>query len=183
MNFSAGEKMEEYDQVVKVVLIGDSSVGKSNILSRFSKDEFMMNSQSTVGVEFASKIVELDSKKKIKVQMWDTAGQERYKSITNTYYYRSQGALVVFDITKYSSFESVDRWVNQIRQFAGPHVVILLIGNKSDLKHLRAVTKEEALEKAEALGNLEYIETSALNNCHIAETFNTLVQSKFIYKV
>lgn len=177
MNFSENEKIDDFDHVVKVVFIGDSGVGKSNILSRYCRDEYMLNSQSTVGVEFASKIVETDTNKKVKVQIWDTAGQERFKSVTNTYYYRSQGALVVFDITKHSSFENVNRWVNQLREYAGDDVVIVLVGNKSDLKSLRAVTKEDALEKASLLGNLDYVETSALNNSHINETFSLLVNS------
>jgi Ras-related protein Rab-11A len=180
MNFSDNERMEDFDHVIKVVFIGDSAVGKTNILSRFCRDEYIHNSQSTVGVEFASKLIETEKGKKIKVQIWDTAGQERFKSITNTYYYRSQGALVVFDITKYSSFENVDRWVNQLRQFAGNEVVIILVGNKSDLKSTRSVNKNEALEKAASLGGLEYIETSALNNSQITETFTILVNSKKI---
>jgi Ras-related protein Rab-11A len=180
MNFSTNDKMEnfDHDHVIKVVFIGDSGVGKTNILSRYCRDEFMLNSQSTIGVEFASKTISLDNGKIIKTQIWDTAGQERYKSVTNTYYYRSQGALVVFDITKPSSFKSVDRWVSQLREFAGNDVVIVIVGNKSDLRSLRAITKEEALEKASALGDLDYIETSALSNCFINDTFNILVKSK-----
>ncbi len=89
-----------------------------------------------------------------------------------------QGALVVFDITKSSSFNSVDKWVSQLRELVGPEVVIILVGNKSDLKSLRAVTKEEALEKASQLGNMEYMETSALNNTHINETFHLIVSSR-----
>lgn len=177
MNFADQDNSEEVDYVIKVVFIGDSSVGKTNILSRFCKDEFMMNSQSTIGVEFASKTINVEDKN-IKVQIWDTAGQERFKSITNTYYYRAQGALVVFDMTKYSSFESVDKWISEIKQYAGKDVVIILVGNKSDLKQVRVVTSEEAKAKAEELGNIMYIETSALNNTHINETFKMLVTSK-----
>ena len=171
------DKIDNFDHVIKVVFIGDSGVGKTNILSRFCRDEFMVNCQSTIGVEFASKTIILENEKIIKIQIWDTAGQERYKSVTNTYYYRSQGAFVVFDITKSSSFNSVDKWVSQLRVLVGPEVVIILVGNKSDLKSLRAVTKEEALEKASLLGNMEYMETSALNNTHINETFHLLVTS------
>ncbi len=174
-----GHDKEEdyYDYVSKIVLVGESGVGKTNILSRFCKDEFTANSQSTLGVEFATKIVNVEEKK-LRIQIWDTAGQERYKAITNSYYINAKGALVVFDITKYSSFESVNKWISELRGIAGKDIIIVLVGNKSDLKHIRAVTKEEALEKAEALGNLDYIETSALNNTHIQDCFNTLSLSK-----
>jgi Ras-related protein Rab-11A len=185
MNFLGNEGKEEFDHVIKVILIGDSGVGKTNIISRLCKDEFLVESKSTVGVEFASKLIELENKKVIKMQLWDTAGQERYKAITNTYYYRSQGALVVFDITKLSSFKSVDKWVNQLREHAGPDVTLVLVGNKSDLKTLRAVSMEEALETASNLGNMEYIETSALQNSHINDAFTSLVSSKYniIYNI
>jgi Ras-related protein Rab-11A len=179
MNFLGSEGKEDFDHVIKVILIGDSGVGKTNIISRLCKDEFLVESKSTVGVEFASKLIELENKKVIKMQLWDTAGQERYKAITNTYYYRSQGALVVFDITKLTSFKNVDKWVTQLREHAGPDVTLVLVGNKSDLKTLRAVSMEEALEKAANLGNMDYIETSALQNSHINDAFTSLVTSKF----
>jgi Ras-related protein Rab-11A len=178
MNFLDNKK-EDFDHVIKVILIGDSGVGKTNIISRLCKDEFLVESKSTVGVEFASKLIELENKKVIKMQIWDTAGQERYKAITNTYYYRSQGAVVVFDITKVSSFKNVDKWVTQMREHAGPDVTIVLVGNKSDLKSLRAITVEEALDKAASLGNTEYIETSALHNSHINDAFSSLVKSTY----
>ena len=180
MNFLGNEGSENFDHVIKVILIGDSSVGKTNILSRLCKDEFLVESKSTVGVEFASKLIELNNKKLIKMQLWDTAGQERYKSITNTYYYRSQGAVIVFDITKVSTFKSVDKWVAQLREYAGPDVTLVLVGNKSDLKTLRAVSVEEALEKAASLGNTEYIEASALQNSHVNEAFLNLVTSRIL---
>lgn len=178
MNFSTKEVKEDdyYDYVCKVVMVGESGVGKTNILSRFCRDEFTANSKSTLGVEFATKIIPIEDKK-IRVQIWDTAGQERYKAITNSYYINAKGALVVYDITKYSSFEQVNKWVNELRNIAGKDIVIILIGNKSDLKNIRAVPKEEALEKAESLGGLEYLETSALNNTHIIDTFNSLTNS------
>jgi small GTP-binding protein len=168
---------EEYDHVIKVVFIGDSGVGKTNILSRYCNNEFLPNSKTTIGVEFASKILNIDGRK-IKTQIWDTAGQERFKSITNTYYYRSQGAFVVYDITKKTSFENVDKWVNQLRQSAGPEVSIILVGNKTDLNSLRAVSKKETIEKANLLGDLEFVETSAMSNINIKEAFEKLVTSK-----
>jgi Ras-related protein Rab-11A len=169
---------EEYDHVIKVVFIGDSGVGKTNILSRFCRNEFMADSKSTIGVEFASKILQVEGRK-IKVQIWDTAGQERFKSITNTYYYRAQGAFVVYDITKNISFENVDKWIEQLRQYAGAEVSVILVGNKSDLKSLRAVTKQDGVEKANLLGDIGFLETSALNNTNIDEAFKLLVTSNY----
>lgn len=178
MNYSKNENREEefYDYVCKIVLVGESGVGKTNILSRFCRDEFLADSKSTLGVEFATKILKIEDKK-IRIQIWDTAGQERYKAITNSYYINAKGALVVFDMTRYSSFENVDKWVAELRNIAGKDIIIILVGNKSDLKNLRAVTKEEALEKAQNLGNLEYFETSALSSTYVQETFNSLTSS------
>jgi small GTP-binding protein len=177
MNFANKEKEEDYyDYVCKVVLVGESGVGKTNILSRFCKDEFLANSTSTLGVEFATKIINIEDKK-VRVQIWDTAGQEKYKAITNSYYINAKGALVIYDITKFSSFESIEKWIDELRDVAGKDIIILLVGNKTDLKHLRAVAKEEGEEKAKKLGNLQYIETSAMNNTHIQDAFQNLTQS------
>lgn len=184
MNYNDGDKTDEeyYDYVCKAVLVGESGVGKTNILSRFCKDEFMHNSQATLGVEFATKVIDVDNKK-LRIQIWDTAGQERYKSITNSYYINAKGALAVFDITKYSSFQKIDKWVSDLKQIAGKDITIIMVGNKGDLKNIRAVTREEAEQKAQELGDLIYIETSALNNTHINDVFQTLSNSKiYIYK-
>ena len=102
---------EDYDCLFKVVLIGDSGVGKSNLLSRFTKNEFNLESKATIGVEFATKTVMVEPDKKCKAQIWDTAGQERYRAITSTYYRGALGALLVYDITKPKTFESVERWL------------------------------------------------------------------------
>jgi len=147
------DKDEEYnDYVTKIVLVGESSVGKTNILTRFVKNIFDENSRSTLGVEFATKIVDVDGKK-LRMQIWDTAGQERYKAITNSYYIHARGAFVVFDITKNSTFISVDRWIKELRNIAGNDISIILIGNKSDLSENRAVSIEEAKEKALSYSN------------------------------
>ncbi len=147
-------KEEDYtDYVTKVVLIGESSVGKTNILTRFVKNEFDENSKSTLGVEFATKIIDIDGKK-LRLQVWDTAGQERYKAITNSYYIHARGGFVVFDITKTSSFVSVDKWISELRNIAGDDISIILIGNKSDLSQNRAVSEEEAKAKAKCYSKL-----------------------------
>lgn len=126
-----------------VVLIGDSGVGKSNLLSRFTRNEFNLDSKSTIGVEFATRSIQVDSKT-IKAQIWDTAGQERYRAITSAYYRGAVGALLVYDISKHQTYENVTRWLKELRDHADANIVIMLVGNKSDLRHLRAVPTEEA---------------------------------------
>jgi Ras-related protein Rab-11B len=138
---------EEYDLIIKIVLIGDSSVGKSNILLRYLRNDFKFDSKATVGVEFGSKNFNLDDVK-IKAQIWDTAGQERYRSITNAYYKGAKGALVVYDITRPNTLDSVDRWITELKKSSDENVTILLIGNKSDMEADRKVSKEEGEEKA-----------------------------------
>lgn len=108
---ASARENEEYDYLFKIVLIGDSGVGKSNLLSRFTKNEFNLESKATIGVEFAAKSISLDNGQLVKAQIWDTAGQERYRAITNTYYRGAVGALLVYDITKSKTFESVERWL------------------------------------------------------------------------
>lgn len=138
---------DDYDMIFKMVLIGDSGVGKSNILNRFMRNNFDYESKATVGVEFNSKIFEVN-KTKIKAQMWDTAGQERYKSITGAYYKGTKGALLIFDLTRKETFESIDRWVQDLKSSADQKVTIILIGNKCDLKERRQVTQEDGENKA-----------------------------------
>ena len=105
---------EEYDMIFKVVLIGDSGVGKTNILSRYVRDDFSIETKSTVGVEFGSKVLKVNNTS-IKIQIWDTAGQERYKSITKAYYKGAKGAFVVYDITRKETFSSVEKWVDELK--------------------------------------------------------------------
>ena len=133
-----------------VVLIGDSGVGKSNLLSRFTRNEFNLDSKSTIGVEFATRSIQVDSKT-IKAQIWDTAGQERYRAITSAYYRGAVGALLVYDISKHQTYENVQRWLKELRDHADANIVIMLVGNKSDLRHLRAVPTEEAKQFASEL--------------------------------
>lgn len=130
-----------------MVLIGDSGVGKSNLLSRFTRNEFNLDSKSTIGVEFATRSIQVDAKT-IKAQIWDTAGQERYRAITSAYYRGAVGALLVYDISKHQTYENVTRWLKELRDHADSNIVIMLVGNKSDLRHLRAVPTEEAKQFA-----------------------------------
>lgn len=132
-----------YDYLFKVVLIGDSGTGKSNLLSRFTRNEFSLESKSTIGVEFATRSISVDGKT-VKAQIWDTAGQERYRAITSAYYRGAVGALLVYDIAKHPTYVNVSRWLKELRDHADSNIVIMLVGNKSDLRHLRAVPTEEA---------------------------------------
>ncbi|OAR01825.1 hypothetical protein LLEC1_00662 [Akanthomyces lecanii] len=162
-----------------VVLIGDSGVGKSNLLSRFTRNEFNLDSKSTIGVEFATRSIQVDSKT-IKAQIWDTAGQERYRAITSAYYRGAVGALLVYDISKHQTYENVTRWLKELRDHADANIVIMLVGNKSDLRHLRAVPTEEA--KAFASENhLSFIETSALDASNVELAFQNILTE--IYRI
>lgn len=163
----------DYDYLFKIVLIGDSGVGKSNLLSRFTADEFRMDSKSTIGVEFATRTLEVEGKR-IKAQIWDTAGQERYRAITSAYYRGAVGALIVYDISKAASYENCGHWLAELRENADDHVVVGLIGNKSDLAHLRAVPSEEARHFAQE-GQLLFTETSALSSDNVDRAFRELI--------
>ena len=173
MTSSTSPKEEEYDYLFKVVLIGDSGVGKSNLLSRFTRNEFNLESKSTIGVEFATKSIVAEGKT-IKAQIWDTAGQERYRAITSAYYRGAVGALLVYDVTKHGTFENADRWLKELRDHADANIVIMLVGNKSDLKHLRAVSTEEGLAFSEK-HNLAFIETSALEATGVDTAFQRML--------
>jgi len=164
---------DDYDYLFKVVLIGDSGVGKSNLLSRFTRNEFNLESKSTIGVEFATKSITTDDKK-IKAQIWDTAGQERYRAITSAYYRGAVGALLVYDISKHLTFDNVERWLKELRDHADENIVIMLVGNKSDLRHLRAVSTEEAMAFAESNG-IAFIETSALDSTGVEQAFHRIL--------
>jgi len=164
---------EEYDYLYKVVLIGDSNVGKSNLLSRFTRNEFNLENKSTIGVEFATRSITTEGKT-IKAQIWDTAGQERYRAITSAYYRGAVGALLVYDIAKYSSFKNVERWLTELRENADRNIVIMLVGNKSDLRHLREVPTDEAKAFAEK-NKLSFIETSALDSTNVELAFQNIL--------
>ncbi|KAB5551441.1 hypothetical protein DKX38_008752 [Salix brachista] len=163
----------EYDYLFKIVLIGDSGVGKSNILSRFTRNEFCLESKSTIGVEFATRTLQVDGKT-VKAQIWDTAGQERYRAITSAYYRGAVGALLVYDITKRQTFGNVQRWLRELRDHADSNIVIMMAGNKSDLNHLRAVQEEDGHALSEKEG-LSFLETSALEATNIEKAFQTIL--------
>ncbi|KAI0985269.1 hypothetical protein GJ496_000152 [Pomphorhynchus laevis] len=165
---------ENYDYLFKLVLIGDSGVGKSNLLSRFTRNEFNLESKSTIGVEFATRIVEINTKN-VKAQIWDTAGQERYRAITSAYYRGAVGALLVYNVTSRQSFESVPRWLSELKDNAESHIVIMLVGNKIDLDYLRVVETAEGRKFADENG-LYFIETSALDSTNVESAFYQILR-------
>ena len=164
---------DNYDLIFKIVLIGDSGVGKTNILSRYINNEFSLATQSTVGVEFGSKIIKKNGKV-IKLQIWDTAGQERYKSITSAYYKGSRGSFVVYDITRKTTYDNIDKWIGELKTNGSEDVLIMLVGNKSDLEDKREVITEEVEKKAQEQ-KLAFCETSALNGKNVEYAFENLI--------
>ncbi|GMR49491.1 hypothetical protein PMAYCL1PPCAC_19686, partial [Pristionchus mayeri] len=148
------------------VMIGDSGVGKTNLLSRFAKNEFQLDTLPTIGVEFATRSIEVEGKT-VMATIWDTAGQERFRGITKAYYRGAAGALLVYDIAKRTSFENVSRWLTELRDHSEKDISIMLVGNKTDLRPLRAVPTDEAKQYA-VENNLSFIgklhETSALDS-------------------
>ncbi|XP_072993379.1 ras-related protein RABA1f-like [Typha latifolia] len=170
---------DDYDYLFKVVLIGDSGVGKSNLLSRFTRDEFSLETKSTIGVEFATRSIHVDDKV-VKAQIWDTAGQERYRAITSAYYRGAHGALVVYDVTRHITFENMERWLKELRDHTDANIVIMLVGNKADLRHLRAVPTEDAKAFAER-ERIFFMETSALESLNVENSFTEVLSQ--IYHV
>ena len=167
-----------YDMIFKLILIGDAAVGKTNILSKYLRDEFDPNSKSTVGVEFGTKNVTLENNK-IKLQIWDTAGQERYRSVTSAYYKGAKGAILVYDITRKATFENIDKWIPDLKTNGDKDIIIMLIGNKNDLENERQVSLDEGKQKAENY-KVAFLETSALNGTNIQRAFQELIED--VYK-
>nr|XP_027201306.1 ras and EF-hand domain-containing protein homolog [Dermatophagoides pteronyssinus] len=158
----------------RIIVVGDSAVGKSNLLLRYVKNGFHADTRTTIGVEFATKFVELDGNL-IKVQFWDTAGQERYHSITQIYYRNSSAAMVCYDITSHASFRNCKRWVDEVRAELGTDMFILLVGTKLDLDHRRQVSVVEAKNFAHD-SKLAFIELSALEDKNVASAFETVIR-------
>lgn len=172
------EAEEEYDMIFKIVIVGDSGVGKTNILLRYLKNEFDTQTKATVGVEFGTKKTRIENSS-IKAQIWDTAGQERYRSITSAYYKGAHGALVVYDITRKSSFDSVEKWLSDLKNNGEEKMVIMVIGNKCDMETSRAVPIEEGEGKAQRNG-VAFLETSALNATNVEKAFDGLINKLYV---
>ncbi|EDV41089.1 ras-related protein Rab-8A [Drosophila suzukii] len=161
-----------YDYLFKLLLIGDSGVGKTCILFRFSEDAFNTTFISTIGIDFKIRTIELDNKK-IKLQIWDTAGQERFRTITTAYYRGAMGIMLVYDITQEKSFENIKNWIRNIEENASADVEKMLLGNKCELTDKRQVSKERGEQLAIEYG-IKFMETSAKASINVEEAFLTL---------
>ena len=164
------------DIVYKVLLLGDSSVGKTCFLLRYCDKTFQDAHLSTIGLDYRLKSMTLKNKKNIKLQIWDTAGQDRFRAITKNHYKGANGIILIYDVTNLQTFENVKNWITQIREEANKNVVIFLAGNKADLpEESRAVQKEDGQKMAEEY-NMPFQETSAKEGINVNETFQELVE-------
>ncbi|KAM4664588.1 ras-related protein Rab-13 [Discoglossus pictus] len=166
---------KSYDHLFKLLLIGDSGVGKTCLIVRFSEDSFTSTYISTIGIDFKIRTTEIQGKK-IKLQVWDTAGQERFKTITTAYYRGAMGIILVYDITDERSFENIQNWMKSIKENAAAGVERMLLGNKSDMESRRKVPKERG-EKLAKEYSIHFFETSAKSSLNVDEAFNTLASN------
>lgn len=164
----------EYDYLFKLLLIGDSGVGKSCLLLRFADDTYTESYISTIGVDFKIRTIELEGKT-VKLQIWDTAGQERFRTITSSYYRGAHGIIVVYDVTDKDSFDSVKNWLQEIDRYAVEGVNKLLVGNKSDLVGKKVVETDTAKQMADQLG-IPFLETSAKSATNVEQAFLTMAK-------
>ena len=171
--------MNTFSPIYKIILVGDSGVGKTCLLSMYVKGE-CGPTIPTIAVEFCTKEIELADNFKVKVQLWDTAGQERFKSLAMTYYRKAYGILLLFDITKRSSFISCKHYLEEVRLNSDKNCIIYLIGNKVDLEQQREISYDEAKFYADK-EKIKYIETSAIKNIRVEEVFSSLLNN--IYEI
>jgi len=170
----AASAKRDYDYLFKLVLIGDSGVGKSCLLLRFADDNFTDSYISTIGVDFRFRTVTIDSKV-VKLQIWDTAGQERFRTITSAYYRGADGIIMVYDVTSAESFDHVEEWLSEVDRYANENTVKLLVGNKADLVEKREVSEETAQRFADKL-NISFLETSAKTATNVEAAFLTMAK-------
>lgn len=166
-------KNKNYDTIMKILLVGDSGVGKSCLLVRFVDDKFNPTFITTIGIDFKIKTVEINGKK-VKLQLWDTAGQERFRTITTAYYRGAMGIIIVYDVTDERTFSNVRQWYQTVTEHANENAQILLVGNKNDMDN-RVVSYEQGEKLATEL-NVTFIESSAKDNRNVDQIFLTLAK-------
>ncbi|XP_017270395.1 ras-related protein Rab-19-like [Kryptolebias marmoratus] len=164
------EHDDTFDFLFKIILIGDTNVGKTCVVQNFKSGIFTEKQQNTIGVDFTVRTVDIEGRK-VKIQVWDTAGQERFRTITQSYYRSAHGAVIAYDITKDSTFDSVSHWIKEVELYGASNVVLVLIGNKCDLENERQVPFEKACNLAKERGILAALETSAKESQNVEEAF------------
>ena len=165
---------EEYDYIFKVLLIGNSDVGKSSLILRYVDQIWNDVFVPTIGVDFKVKSLQIDNKR-VKMQIWDTAGQERFRNVISSYFKGAHGILLIYDITARDSFKELENWLGEVERNATPQVLKILIGNKCDLDEQRQITVDEG-EAFAARNGMKFIETSAKNNTNVNEAFEALAK-------
>ena len=160
----------KFDVKYKIMVLGESKVGKWPLIKRYTKNEFSGVYSPTVGIDFQDKIIQIEDKK-VRLQIWDTAGQERFRNVTKSYYQTAQGFVVVYDITDRESFEKLNFWINSIKNYGPENAKIILVGNKCDLINERCVSTEEGENFAKAI-NIKFFEASAKEGINVNELQN-----------
>ena len=174
MSKNKAKVRKNYDHLLSLLLLGDSSVGKSALLLRFAENNFAESFIATIGIDFKIKTIKMDNKV-VKLQIWDTAGQEKFRTITSAYYRGAMGILLVYDITDNKSFLNVNAWMKRIQKYAAEEVIMVLAGNKTDLTNQRVITTQQGQEVANSY-HINFFETSAKLNTNVEEAFLTLSQ-------
>ncbi|CAD8042924.1 unnamed protein product [Paramecium primaurelia] len=169
---------EDYDILMKIIIVGDSGVGKTNLVNRFAQQTFLDDSKPTVGVEFFSRNIDIMGKT-IKAQVWDTAGQEKFRAITYGYYRGAMGAMICYDITKEQSFLNVEKWIDELKDHGDSNLITMLIGTKSDLESKRVVRIEDGAQKA-LQHNMAFLETSSLKAANVGKAFSMLLEKIYV---
>ena len=168
------QRDDNFDEKIKIMIIGESKIGKTSLISRYCNNEFYGAYLSTIGIDFQIKNIMLNNKK-IRLQIWDTAGEERYRNIAKNYFQSSDGFIVVYDISNSESFDKLDNWIEQIKNNSQEKSKMILFGNKSDLEDIRQVSKEEGEEYARK-NNLSFFEVSAKEGTNVQEGFEFFVK-------
>uniref|UniRef100_A0A8C9YZE6 Ras-related protein Rab-19 n=1 Tax=Sander lucioperca TaxID=283035 RepID=A0A8C9YZE6_SANLU len=166
---------DSFDLLFKIILIGDSNVGKTCLVQNFKSGIFSEKQQNTIGVDFTVRTVDIDGKK-VKMQVWDTAGQERFRTITQSYYRSAHGAIIAYDITRRPTFDSVAHWIKEVELYGATNIVLVLIGNKCDLEQERQVPFEKACNLAKESDVLAALETSAKESQNVEEAFTLMAR-------
>ncbi|CAL1568825.1 unnamed protein product [Knipowitschia caucasica] len=176
MQQTPGPELDDsFDFLFKIILIGDSNVGKTCVVQNFKSGVFSERQQNTIGVDFTVRTLDIEGKR-VKMQVWDTAGQERFRTITQSYYRSAHAALIVYDITRRCTFDSVQHWIKEVELYGATNVVMALIGNKCDLEEERQVRFQEACALAKDKGMLAALETSAKESQNVDEAFRMIAR-------